>query len=169
MDSERKWRGTVGLNSCLSFDTSMFWFFSWSACLLQEKVCSRANALFSEVSKVLHVKLEKFSVDSSLKAPKISEQIAEMEEILEKEKTEFEVIPCLFSLSCCWDTKLYHLHWRWCMNKFVNLAYWKGCYWWPVWSSTVLKDDYQTNISVFGVDNMFQTFSTFLKNLRVSV
>ncbi|KAJ8562437.1 hypothetical protein K7X08_011728 [Anisodus acutangulus] len=55
-----------------------------------DEVRSRANALFSEVSKALHVKLEKFSVDSSLKAPKISEQIAEVEEILEKEKTEFE-------------------------------------------------------------------------------
>lgn len=56
----------------------------------------RANALFAEVSKALHAKLEKFSVDSSLKAPNISEQIAEMEEILEKEKTVFEVI-LLFS------------------------------------------------------------------------
>lgn len=56
----------------------------------------RANALFAEVSKVLHVKLEKFSVDSSLKAPKTSEQITEMEEILEKEKTEFEVVSCFF-------------------------------------------------------------------------
>lgn len=53
--------------------------------------------MFSEVSKVLHVKLEKFSVDNSLKAPKISEQITEMKEILEKEKTEFEVIPCFLS------------------------------------------------------------------------
>lgn len=61
----------------------------------------RANALFAEVSKVLHVKLEKFSVDSSLKAPKTSEQITEMEEILEKEKTEFEVVSYLFFLSCC--------------------------------------------------------------------
>ncbi|XP_010323385.1 1-phosphatidylinositol-3-phosphate 5-kinase FAB1B [Solanum lycopersicum] len=55
-----------------------------------DEVRRRANALFAEVSKVLHVKLEKFSVDSSLKAPKTSEQITEMEEILEKEKTEFE-------------------------------------------------------------------------------
>lgn len=53
--------------------------------------------MFAKVSKVVHVKLEKFSVDNSLKAPKISEQITEMKEILEKEKTEFEVIPCFFS------------------------------------------------------------------------
>ncbi|KAK6784040.1 hypothetical protein RDI58_017494 [Solanum bulbocastanum] len=59
-----------------------------------DEVRRRANALFAEVSKVLHVKLEKFSVDSSLKAPKISEQISEMEEILEKEKTEFEGLLC---------------------------------------------------------------------------
>ncbi|OIT18848.1 1-phosphatidylinositol-3-phosphate 5-kinase fab1a, partial [Nicotiana attenuata] len=55
-----------------------------------DEVHSRANALFAEVSKALHAKLEKISVDSSLKAPNISEQIVEMEEILEKEKTEFE-------------------------------------------------------------------------------
>ncbi|XP_047249526.1 1-phosphatidylinositol-3-phosphate 5-kinase FAB1B isoform X6 [Capsicum annuum] len=55
-----------------------------------DEVHSRANALFAEVSRVLHVKLEKFSVDSSLKSAKISEQIAEMEDLLEKEKTEFE-------------------------------------------------------------------------------
>ncbi|KAM3221335.1 1-phosphatidylinositol-3-phosphate 5-kinase FAB1B isoform X4 [Capsicum annuum] len=57
-----------------------------------DEVHSRANALFAEVSRVLHVKLEKFSVDSSLKSAKISEQIAEMEDLLEKEKTEFESI-----------------------------------------------------------------------------
>ncbi|PHU11505.1 1-phosphatidylinositol-3-phosphate 5-kinase FAB1B [Capsicum chinense] len=56
-----------------------------------DEVHSRANALFAEVSRVLHVKLEKFSDDSSLKSPKISEQIAEMEDLLEKEKTEFEL------------------------------------------------------------------------------
>ncbi|XP_059286492.1 1-phosphatidylinositol-3-phosphate 5-kinase FAB1B [Lycium ferocissimum] len=55
-----------------------------------DEVCSRANALFAEVSKALHAKFDTFSADSSLKATKISEQIAEMEEILEKEKTEFE-------------------------------------------------------------------------------
>lgn len=64
---------------------------------------SRANALFAEVSRVLHVKLEKFSVDSSLKSAKISEQIAEMEDLLEKEKTEFEVTSYLLFPSCCID------------------------------------------------------------------
>nr|XP_009766173.1 PREDICTED: 1-phosphatidylinositol-3-phosphate 5-kinase FAB1B-like isoform X2 [Nicotiana sylvestris] len=59
-----------------------------------DEVHSRANALFAEVSKALHAKLEKISVDSSLKAPNISEQIVAMEEILEKEKTEFEGLLC---------------------------------------------------------------------------